>query len=716
MLVRKALKFARVTQPVRFLSDKKPPKGFEKFYRKNSDNKEKTEDNSDKNKSGGGPNFNNFNNDPKFWAKVAAVAAGGALGAYSLIPQEPPVPDITFQEFYNNYLEPQKAKMLSVEVSQTPGSLTDVYVKGEGNRVIGRIKVPDVNSFLDSVQRHQEDLNRDRKDFINLEYIESKKKGEDYISIASKIISPLVQIAFIGGISYFMFKSLRGGGPKSQGGGGGGFGDIFNMSKANFKVYGVDNKKVGVTFKDVAGLKEAKIEITEFVEFLKNPEKFKKLGARIPRGALLVGPPGTGKTLMAKAAAGEAGVPFFSISGSDFVEMFVGVGASRVRQLFKQAKERSPSIIFIDEIDAVGRKRHGRVGGNDERDNTLNQLLVEMDGFTTDTHVVVMAGTNRKDILDSALLRPGRFDRTIELSLPDLEGRAEILKVHLGPIKLNQEMAIEDYAKRLAALTPGFSGADLSNLCNEAAIYAARKEKDYVDRHDFEAASERVIGGLERSKKLNEKEKNIVAHHEAGHAVAGWFLEGADPVLKVSILPRSKGALGFAQFLPSETMLYSKNELLDKICAVLAGRVSEELFFGRVTTGAQDDLYKATNIAQSLIARFGMSEKLGVVGYNMDEEAFSKPFSEDTNRIIDEEVRAIVGQCLEMTRTLLSEKKELVGALAERLKEKERVTHKELVEILGQRPFEQDEEYNKYVNEEEQEEKEQEAEAEAIKT
>jgi len=336
----------------------------------------------------------------------------------------------------------------------------------------------------------------------------------------------------------------------------------------------------------VAGLQEAKKEIMEFVEFLKNPQKFRTLGAKIPRGALLVGPPGTGKTLLAKATAGEAKVPFFSISGSDFVEMFVGVGASRVRQLFKQAKEKAPSIIFIDEIDAVGRKRSGKMGGNDERDNTLNQLLVEMDGFGTDTNVVILAGTNRADILDDALKRPGRFDRTIELTLPDLQGREEILGVHLTPLLLDPAHEKGYYAKHLAALTPGFSGADLMNICNEAAILAARHDKEHISEGDFESATERVIGGLEKAKTLTAKEQKVVAHHEAGHAVTGWFLEGADPVLKVSILPRSKGALGFAQFLPNETMLYTEQELLDKICTALGGRVAENLFFGRVTTGA----------------------------------------------------------------------------------------------------------------------------------
>lgn len=435
----------------------------------------------------------------------------------------------------------------------------------------------------------------------------------------------------------------------------------------------------------------------EFVEFLKNPQKFRTLGAKIPRGALLVGPPGTGKTLLAKATAGEAKVPFFSISGSDFVEMFVGVGASRVRQLFKQAKEKAPSIIFIDEIDAVGRKRSGKMGGNDERDNTLNQLLVEMDGFGTDTNVVILAGTNRADILDDALKRPGRFDRTIELTLPDLQGREEILGVHLTPLLLDPAHEKGYYAKHLAALTPGFSGADLMNICNEAAILAARHDKEHISEGDFESATERVIGGLEKAKTLTAKEQKVVAHHEAGHAVTGWFLEGADPVLKVSILPRSKGALGFAQFLPNETMLYTEQELLDKICTALGGRVAENLFFGRVTTGAQDDLKKCTQIAQAIVTNFGMNAKLGMVGYDTNSEQFSKPYSEDTNKIIDEEVRGIIGKCLSQTRELLETHREKVAALAGRLIDQERVIHSDLVEILGVRPFEAKDNYAKYI-------------------
>jgi len=440
-----------------------------------------------------------------------------------------------------------------------------------------------------------------------------------------------------------------------------------------------------VRFKDVAGLDEAKLEITEFVDFLKKPKKYKELGAKIPRGALLTGPPGTGKTLLAKAAAGEAGVPFFYISGSDFVEMFVGVGASRVRDLFKKAKEHAPSIIFIDEIDAVGRKRESRIGGNDERDNTLNQLLVEMDGFGTDTNVVVLAATNRKELLDPALTRPGRFDRNIEITLPDIEGRKQIFMVHLKPLKLDPEKTMEEYAKRLATLTPGFSGADISNLCNEAAILAARKGKKYVSTEEFEAASERVLAGLEKKRIISEEERRIVAYHESGHAVVSWFLPGGHPLLKLTIIPRSKGSLGFAQYLPNESTLESKEELLDRICSVLGGRCAEEFFNGRITTGATDDLRKAYEIAYAMITKFGMSERIGFIGFS--DEEYVKKHSDQTSKIIDEEVRRIISECTERTRALIREHKDKIEKLAEALLEKETLDLQAIIEILGERPF-----------------------------
>lgn len=451
-------------------------------------------------------------------------------------------------------------------------------------------------------------------------------------------------------------SSGSGGGP--FGGRGGGMGDIFGMGKSNVQIYGVD-KKIKTKFKHVAGMETAKIEVQEFVDFLKDPKKYQKLGAQIPRGALLVGPPGTGKTLLAKAVAGEAGVPFLSISGSDFVEMFVGVGASRVRDLFKKAREKAPSIIFIDEIDAVAKKRHGKFGGNDERDNTLNQLLVEMDGFGTEESVIVLAATNRADILDSAVLRPGRFDRQIEITLPTIKDRTEIFKVHLKKIKLNAEKSREEYARKLASLTPGFSGAEISNVTNEGAIIAARSDLESVGIREFEKAIERVIGGIEKKTVMTADEKKIIAYHEAGHAVAGWFLEHSNPLLKVTIIPRSKGSLGFAQYLPEEISLYSREALYDMICTALGGRISEDLFFNKISTGAADDIKKVTQIAQSLVSVYGMTDRLGLVGYHSEESSL-KPYSEHTNEIIDEEVRRIVFECYERTKVLLESKKELI--------------------------------------------------------
>jgi len=698
--------------PIRvFSTDKKPPKGFEKFFRKRPDQQQDPKSSPDPPKPPPAdpdpPNkpffdFSSFRKDfnPKPPPNALLLAAIGSLAVLLWsFPEQKQTEVIAVQELARKYIDPDLVKKVVIEMPRpnevrTTGLYT-VLACNASDEVLAELKVPNVPNFLAMLEFEQSLLNRERNRWVQIEYrYEEGTSAQETGKFLEKNIMPIANLVFLVAIAALLYRFSK---QSKTGGSSGGF-DLFNMSKSTFKVYGTDIK-IDTRFKDVAGLNEAKKEIMEFVDFLKKPEKFLKLGAKIPKGALLVGPPGTGKTLLAKAAAGEAGVPFYTVSGSDFVEMFVGVGASRVRQLFNQAKERAPSIIFIDEIDAVGRKRHGKVGGNDEKDQTLNQLLVEMDGFGTDTHVVVLAGTNRKDILDGALLRPGRFDRTIELTLPDIDGREQILLLHLAPITLNPEIPVAQYAKRLAALTPGFSGADLANICNEAAILAARKNKESVDKTDFEVAAERIIGGLESSKKLDPKDRQIVAYHESGHAAAAWFLEGADPVLKVSILPRSKGALGFAQFLPHETMLYSKSELLDKICATLAGRVAEEIFFHKITTGAQNDLQKATEIAMALVTSFGMSAKMGPVGYSMDKETFGKPFSQATNRLIDEEVRAIVQSCLERTRTLLTEKKPLIDALALKLLEKERILHRDLVDALGPRPFPIRSEYEKYVNE-----------------
>lgn len=405
--------------------------------------------------------------------------------------------------------------------------------------------------------------------------------------------------------------------------------------------------------------------------------------------------------MLAKAVAGEAGVPFFSISGSDFVEMFVGVGASRVRDLFKRAREKAPAVIFIDEIDAVAKKRHGKFGGNDERDNTLNQLLVEMDGFTTEESVIILAATNRADILDSALKRPGRFDRQVEVTLPNIDERAQIYRVHLKKIKLNPEKTRTEYSKNIASLTPGFSGADIANVVNEAAIMAARESLNSVGMKQFEAATERVIGGIEKKSVMTKEERRRVAYHEAGHAVAGWFLEHSDPLLKITIIPRSKGSLGFAQYLPNEVSLYSKEQLLDMIKTALGGRVSEEIFYDSVTTGASDDINKVTQIAQGLVQTYGMTKNIGLVGYGSmgGDDSFQKPYSDETNWEMDEEVRRIVKEQYALTKELLLEHKDKIEALGETLLEKETINLPIIVDILGKRPYGMNETLEKYLSE-----------------
>ena len=465
-------------------------------------------------------------------------------------------------------------------------------------------------------------------------------------------------------------------------------GQLFNIGKSRAALFDADNK-VKITFADVAGLEEAKEEIKEIVEFLKNPEKFTKLGGKIPKGALLVGSPGTGKTLLAKAVAGEANVPFFSLSGSDFVEMFVGVGAARVRDLFKQAKEKAPCIIFIDEIDAIGRSRgKGPMpGANDERENTLNSLLVEMDGFATDSGVIILAATNRPDILDSALLRPGRFDRQISIDKPDIVGRDAIFKVHLKPLKLHPNVD----SKKLAAQTPGFAGAEIANECNEAALIAARRNKESVDQQDFNDAIDRVIGGLEKKNKLiSPEEKNIVAYHEAGHAVAGWFLEHTDPLVKVSIVPRGVAALGYAQYLPKEQFLITTEQMMDDICMSLGGRAAEQLVFGKISTGALSDLERITKLAYSMVTLYGMNEKIGNVSFydsKQSDYAFNKPYSDDTATIIDQEVKKLIDCAYHRVLDLLTARREALEKLAHALLEKEIIFQSDLVELIGPRPF-----------------------------
>ena len=478
---------------------------------------------------------------------------------------------------------------------------------------------------------------------------------------------------------------------------GGGKGGAFSFGKSKARM--MDENNNNTTFADVAGCDEAKEEVKEVVDFLKDPQRFQKLGGRIPRGLLLVGPPGTGKTLLAKSIAGEAKVPFFSISGSDFVEMFVGVGAARVRDLFKQAKEKAPCIIFIDEIDAVGRSRgRGQMpGSNDERENTLNSLLVEMDGFATDSGIIIMAATNRPDVLDAALLRPGRFDRQISIDKPDIIGREAIFKVHLKPLKL----AADIDPKELSAQTPGFAGAEIANVCNEAALIAARRSKTAVDMDDFQEAMDRVIGGLEKKNKIiNPLEKKIVAYHEAGHAIAGWFLEHANPLVKVSIVPRGVAALGYAQYLPKEQFLYRTEQLMDEMCVTLGGRAAEEIVFGKISTGAQNDLERITKLAYSMVTVYGMNEKLGNISYydsKGSDYQFNKPYSETTAREIDEEVRKIIAEAYTRTKKLLTSKKDKLTILAEQLLKKEVLFQSDLEELVGPRPFEQLTSYQEFI-------------------
>ena len=495
----------------------------------------------------------------------------------------------------------------------------------------------------------------------------------------------LIWVLIFGLLWYFMFRRIGGGA-------GGAGGQIFNIGKSRAKLFD-ENQEIKVTFKDVAGLEGAKEEVEEIVDFLKNPDKFTRLGGKIPKGALLVGPPGTGKTLMAKAVAGEAKVPFFSLSGSDFVEMFVGVGASRVRDLFKQAKEKAPSIIFIDEIDAIGRARgkSNFTGGNDERENTLNQLLTEMDGFETDTNVIVLAATNRADVLDKALMRAGRFDRLIHVDLPELNERKQIFEVHLRPLVIGDDVDSEFLAKQ----TPGFSGADIANVCNEAALVAARKDKNKVERQDFLDAVDRIVGGLEKKNKLiKPKEKQRIAYHEAGHAAVGWLLPHAAPLVKVTIVPRGK-SLGAAWYLPEERQITTTEQLLDEIAATMGGRAAEEVVFGNISTGALSDLERVTKQASAMVSIYGLNDEIGNVSYydssGQSEYGFNKPYSEDTARKIDREVSKIIETEYERAKKILTENREKLDRLAEKLLDKEVIFREDMVEIFGEREYEDEE-------------------------
>ena len=532
-------------------------------------------------------------------------------------------------------------------------------------------------SSIESFEKRYDDLisSLGKGNTTEIEYL-TESRTDIYSFLQTWGFTILILVGF-----WFLLRRMStGGGPGGQ---------IFNISKSKASLFDKESK-IKLTFRDVAGLEEAKEEVKEIVEFLKNPKKFTKLGGKIPKGALLVGSPGTGKTLLAKAVAGEANVPFYSLSGSDFVEMFVGVGAARVRDLFKKAKEKAPCIVFIDEIDAIGRSRgRGQMpGSNDERENTLNSLLVEMDGFSTDSGVIILAATNRPDVLDSALLRPGRFDRQISIDKPDLKGREAIFKVHIRPLKLNDDVIV----KNLAAQTPGFAGAEIANVCNESALIAARKNKKSIEMSDFQDAIDRVIGGLEKKNKIiSPEEKKIVAYHEAGHAVAGWYLEHADPLVKVSIVPRGIAALGYAQYLPKEQYLYQTDQLLDEMCMALGGRAAEDITFGKISTGALSDLERITKMAYSIVSVYGMNKNIGNISFYDSKQSdynFTKPYSDSTAEKIDSEVKRIVDSAYERTKKLLLDKREQLEKIANKLLEKEILFQNDLETLIGKRPFE----------------------------
>ncbi|MHA7130792.1 ATP-dependent zinc metalloprotease FtsH [Algoriphagus namhaensis] len=632
------------------------------------------------------PNF-------QIWLIVAAVVV---LLGLTWLQQRNSVIDITKNRFEQMYKEDDIAKvtiiknMDRVDVTLKPSALAKSKYKDEleANSAFFDPNGPHYSLQLASKETFAADyqeLEEARPESERIGY--SVKTEENWTSYFGSFGFLILLFVF------FWFMMRRMAGPSGPGG------QIFNVGKSKAQLFDAENK-VKITFDNVAGLDEAKEEIQEIVEFLKNPSKFTKLGGKIPKGALLVGPPGTGKTLLAKAVAGEAGVPFFTLSGSDFVEMFVGVGAARVRDLFKQAKEKAPCIIFIDEIDAIGRSRgKGQMpGSNDERENTLNSLLVEMDGFGTDTGVIVVAATNRPDVLDNALLRPGRFDRQISIDKPDIVGREAIFKVHLKPIKTSDDVD----AKKLAAQTPGFAGAEIANVCNEAALIAARKNKSAVDMQDFQDAVDRVIGGLEKKNKIiSPEEKKIVAYHEAGHAVAGWYLEHADPLVKVSIVPRGVAALGYAQYLPKEQFLYQTEQLMDEMCMTLGGRAAEEIIFGKISTGALSDLERVTKMAYSIVSVYGMNDKIGNVSFydsKSDGYKMTKPYSDTTAETIDEEVRKLVLSAYERTKDLLKERQKELEILAQELLEKEILFQSDLEKLIGKRPFERETTYQAYTN------------------
>ena len=619
-----------------------------------------------------------------FYLVVFAVLA---ITIYPLLNLDPPQ-SINENGFFALLKENKVEKV--IVYTDTPRA--DVFLTKEARAALVKNAKKDTQNLLPSMQEQKPDFDFN---YGNLQYFQEKfdnlkkenpqvKTQYDFKTAGSPfqdiLIQALIWFGIMAVIYYFLFRKM--------GSGGGPGGQIFSIGKSRAKLFD-ENEKVQVTFKDVAGLEGAKEEVQEVVDFLKNSEKYTKLGGKIPKGVLLVGPPGTGKTLLAKAVAGEAKVPFFSLSGSDFVEMFVGVGASRVRDLFAQAKAKSPAIIFIDEIDAIGRARGrgGLQGGNDERENTLNQLLTEMDGFGTDTNVIVMAATNRADILDKALMRAGRFDRSIYVDLPEMHERREIFDVHLAKIKLAPDIDRDFLAKQ----TPGFSGADIANVCNEAALIAARNNHEFVTKQDFLDAVDRIIGGLEKKNKaIKPSEKKRVAFHEAGHATISWLVEHAAPLLKVTIVPRGR-SLGAAWYLPEERSLTTTEQMLDEICATLGGRAAEEVAFGNISTGALSDLERVTKQAQAMVTIYGLSENIGNISYydssGQSEYSFGKPYSEETAKKIDVEIKDIIENQYKRAVTILHENRDKLDALAQKLLEKEVIFREDLEEIFGKRAW-----------------------------
>jgi cell division protease FtsH len=651
----------------------------------NNTNNSNTNNTRDKGNSGQPQNGGSTGNKPKFNIYWVYILIGLSFFAIQWLSMGGKPEKTTWENFEKNMM---MAKDVEKVVIITNQQKVEVYIKKE------KLKDPKYKGLFDgsfnSVPKNGPHYVFTIGEGFKEQFVAANEKlGPDKIpmewdmrkDIFADLLTWVLPIIIIVAFWLFIFRRM-------SGGGGGGAGNIFNVGKSRAQIFDKDTSSK-IDFKDVAGLEEAKLEIKEIVDFLKKPKKYTELGGKIPKGALLVGPPGTGKTLLAKAVAGEANVPFFSISGSDFVEMFVGVGASRVRDLFKQAKEKAPCIIFIDEIDAIGRARgrNPNFGANDERENTLNQLLTEMDGFATNTGVIILAATNRADILDRALLRAGRFDRQIHVELPDLNERKEIFRVHLRPIKFEKDLDIDFLSRQ----TPGFSGADIANVCNEAALIAARKDKKQVEKQDFLDAIDRIVGGLEKKNKIiSLAEKKTIAYHEAGHATISWMLEHASPLVKVTIIPRGK-SLGAAWYLPEERQITTTEQMMDEMVATLGGRAAEDLVFGKISTGALNDLERITKQAYAMVAYFGMSKKIGNLSYydstGQSEYAFTKPYSDKTSEEIDKEVAELIDRAYNRAKNVLSEYREGLEKLAKQLLEKEVIFSEDLETIFGKRKY-----------------------------